>query len=200
MRRRDLIDRLAQADRSGVWAFTPPSFSALMGGVEPAYLKLMMKRLSDQGVLVRATRGIYVNPHARSQPPDVRRGLIRFLRPREISYVSLEFKLSEAGVISQIATTLTCMTTGSPGWFNTPWGAVEFTHTDRAIEVGKHVWVQGDGTLEATIRTAVRDLRRVGRNVGLIDEEVLAEVIAEEESADPIAGTVLPEAQPKASS
>jgi hypothetical protein len=182
MKRRDLNDQLVKADRAGVWAFTPPSFSVLMGGIEPGYLRLMMKRLSDQGVIVRAARGLYVNPHARSQPPDVRRGLIRFLRPREISYVSLESKLSEAGVISQIATTLTCMTTGSAGWIDTPWGAVEFTHTDRAIEVGTDVWVQDDGTMEATIRTAARDLRRVGRNLGLIDEETLAEAIAEEES------------------
>jgi len=122
MKRRDLNDKLAQADAAGVWAFTLPSFSALMGGVDPAYLKLMMKRLSDQGVLIRAARGIYVNPHARSRPADVRRGLLRFLRPREINYVSLESKLSEAGVISQIATALTCMTTGSPGRFETPWG------------------------------------------------------------------------------
>jgi hypothetical protein len=184
MRRRVLDERLMQADRAGVWGFTLPSFSALMGGIEPTYLKLMMKRLADQGVLVRAARGIYVNPHARSLPADVRRGLLRFLRPREITYVSLEAKLSEAGVISQIATVLTCITTGSPGWFDTPWGAIEFTHTDRKIEVGTDVVVQDDGTLEATIRTAARDLRRVGRNLGLIDEEVLAEVVAEEESLD----------------
>ena len=62
----------------------------------------LMKRLTDQGVLIRAVRGVYVNPLARSLPADVRRGLLRFLRPREISYVSLESKLSEAGAISQI--------------------------------------------------------------------------------------------------
>ncbi len=184
MKRRELNERLAQADAVGVWAFTPSSFSALMGGVEPAYLKLMLKRLSDQGVLIRAARGVYVNPHARSLPPDVRRGLLRFLRPREITYVSLESKLSEAGAISQIATALTCMTTGAPGRFGTPWGAIELTHTDRHIEVGTDVVVQDDGTLEATIRTAARDLRRVGRNVGLIDDEVLAEAV-EEEAAVP---------------
>jgi hypothetical protein len=76
------------------------------------------------------------------------------------------------------------MTTGSPGRFDTPWGAIEFTHADRAIKVGTDVIVQDDGTLDATIRTAARDLRRVGRNLGLIDEGVLAEVIAEEESLD----------------
>ena len=67
MKRRDLNEKLAQADIAGIWAFTPPSFSTLMGGVDPAYLKLMMKQLSDQGVLIRATKGIYVNPNARSR-------------------------------------------------------------------------------------------------------------------------------------
>ncbi len=184
MKRRDLNEKLSQADVAGIWAFTLPSFSALMGGVDPSYLKLMMKRLSDQGILIRAARGIYVNPHARSRPADTRRGLVRFLRPREISYVSLESKLSEAGIISQIATALTCMTTGSPGRFETPWGAVEFTHTDRTIEVGADVVLQDDATLEATIPTAVRDLRRVGRNLDLIDEEILADALSEEEGLD----------------
>jgi hypothetical protein len=181
MKRSDLNQKLFQADASGVWAFTPSSFSTLMGGIEPKYLKLMTKRLADQGVLIRAVRGVYVNPHARSQPSDVRRGLLRFLRPRQISYVSLETRLSEAGAISQIATALTCMTTGSPGRFETPWGAVEFTHTDRVIRIGTDVVAKDDGTLEATVRTAVRDLRRVGRNLDLIDGAILAEAITEEE-------------------
>lgn len=106
--------KLFEAGRRSIWAFTPATFGALLGQVEPNYLKLMMKRLTDQGVLIRAARGVYVNPQARSLPSDVRRGLIRFLRPREISYISLESKLSEAGAISQITTALTCMTTGSP--------------------------------------------------------------------------------------
>jgi hypothetical protein len=185
VKRRDLIEKLAWADSIGVWAFTPPSFSVLIGRIdpiEPNYLKLMMKRFSDQRVLLRAARGIYVNPAARSTPADVRRHLVRFLRPREISYVSLESKLSEAGVISQIATTLTCMTTGSSGRFETPWGEIEFTHTDRKIDIGADVLVQDDGMLDATIRTAVRDLRRVGRSLDLIDEEILGDAISDEES------------------
>jgi hypothetical protein len=180
MKRSDLTVKLAQADRAGAWAYTPATFSALLGGVEPDYLRLMMKRLTDQGVLIRAARGIYVNPHARSRPADARRGLLRFFRPREISYVSLESKLSEAGVISQIATALTCMTTGSPGRFDTPWGAIEFTHTDRDIRFGVDVIVNDDGGLEATLDRAARDLRRVGRNLDLIDGEILAEAISEE--------------------
>src|SRR5580700_10606977 len=140
MKRSEMNLKLSQADSAGVWAFTPASFSALMGGIEPGYLKLMMKRLADQGILIRAARGVYVNPHARSRPSDVRRGLLRFLRPREINYVSLESKLSEAGAISQITTALTCMTTGSSGRFETPWGIIEFTHTDRDINLEKDVY------------------------------------------------------------
>src|SRR5947207_4997590 len=180
MKRRILMQKLDDMDRRGVWAFTPATFSALLGDPEPNYLKLMMKRLADQGVLVRAARGVYVNPHARSLPSDVRLALTRFLRPRELTYVSLESKLSEAGVISQGATVLTCMTTGSPGRFDTPWGAIEFTHTDREIAIGTDVHARDDGVLEATIERAARDLRRVGRNTGLIDEETLADAIAEE--------------------
>jgi len=180
MRRSQLSKKLIEADRSGVWAFTPATFSALLGDVEPGYLRLMMKRLTDQGVLTRAARGVYVNPYARSMPTDVRGGLIRFLRPREISYVSLESKLSEAGVISQVTTAVTCMTTGSPGRFDTPWGAIEFTHTDRDIEFGADVYARDDGVLEAGIERATRDLRRVGRNTDLIDGENLAEAISEE--------------------
>jgi hypothetical protein len=182
MRRRILLQRLDDMDRRGVWAFTPATFSALLGYTEQNYLKLAMKRLADQGVLIRAARGVYVNPHARSMPNDVRGGLIRFLRPRELTYVSLESKLSEAGAISQVTTALTCMTTGSPGRFDTPWGAIEFTHTDRHISVGTDVHTRDDGVLEATVERSARDLRRVGRNTDLIDEETLAEAIGEERS------------------
>src|SRR6266849_4907740 len=117
MKRRMLMQRLDDMDRRGVWAFTPATFSALLGDPDPNYLKLRMKRLADQGVLIRAARAVYVNPHSRSLPSDVRGGLIRFLRPRELTYVSLESRLSEAGAISQVATAMTCMTTGSPGHF-----------------------------------------------------------------------------------
>jgi hypothetical protein len=88
--------------------------------------------------------------------------------------------LSEAGVISQVTTSLTCMTTGSPGRFDTPWGTIEFTHTDRAIKLGVDVHSRDDGVFEASIERAARDLRRVGRNTDLIDAENLAEAISEE--------------------
>src|SRR5262249_11762553 len=91
-------------------------------------------------------------------------------------------KLSEAGVISQGTTALTCMTTGSSGRFDTPWGVIEFTHTDRPIAVGTDVHLRHDGVLEATVERSAPELRRVGRKTGLMDEETLAEAICEERS------------------
>jgi len=73
------------------------------------------------------------------------------------------------------------MTTGASATFETPWGIIEFTHTDRDIDIGKDVYCGDDGTLEATVRCAARDLRRVGRNVDLIDPETLADAISEEQ-------------------
>jgi hypothetical protein len=172
--------KLDDMDRRGVWAFTPTTFSALLGNLEPNYLKLMMKRLADQGVLTRAARGVYVNPYARSTPSNLRAGLIRFLRPRELTYIGLESKLSEVGAISQVTTALTCMTTGASGRFDTPWGAIEFTHTDRPIVPGTDILMRDDGVLEATVERSARDLRRIGRNTDLINKETLAEVIGEE--------------------
>jgi hypothetical protein len=73
------------------------------------------------------------------------------------------------------------MTTGSPGRFDTPWGAIEFTHTDRAIMVGSDAHLRDDGVLYATVERAARDLRRTGRNIDLIDADTLADAIEEEQ-------------------
>lgn len=187
------MDALKRADADGVWAFTPNTFSALLGGIEPNYRKLMLKRLCDREVLVRAAKGVYVNPVARSQPADVRLGLVPYLRPGEVSYVSLESRLSEVGAISQITFALTLMTTGRSHRFVTPWGVIDFTHTDRSdplagsvhFDEGRHVPI-------ATVERAYRDLKRVGRNLDLVDIEVLFEVIREESEDPCVAGPLKP--------
>src|SRR3954468_10484968 len=114
MKRSELMKHLLEADRSSVWAFTPASLGALLGKGEPNYLKLMLKRLTDQGVLTRAARGVYVNPLARSLPADVRRGLLRFLRPRQGKYGRFEGKFAEAGAIPEIRSAFALLAAGFP--------------------------------------------------------------------------------------
>ncbi len=178
-----LSQLLRQADRDGVWAFTPGTFSAMCGGIERNYLKVMLHRLCERGVLLRAAKGVYVNPDARSLPSDTRLGLVPFLRPREVSYVSLEWVLSESGVISQAAMALTLMTTGASHTFVVPdHGAIEFIHTKRAItpETGVE-YRPGEPIPYATLGRAYEDLCAVGRSLDLVDRDELAAAIADEE-------------------
>jgi hypothetical protein len=93
------------------------------------------------------------------------------------NYISLESALSEAGAISQIPLDrLTVMTTGRKGEYRTPYGVIEFTHTKRPeMEILDHVYSAGRPLKMATLTTALRDLKRVGRNTHLLDWEMLNE-------------------------
>lgn len=72
------------------------------------------------------------------------------------------------------------MTTGRAGIFETPFGRIEFIHTKRSVEdILDNTVDIGRPLRMATPQAAARDLRRVGRNVHLIDEEALEEAIAD---------------------
>lgn len=133
-------------------------------------LKSSIKRLVDADILTRAAQRVYVYNRALKDSFILER-IARTIRRGEYNYVSLESALSQYGVISQIPIDrLTVMTTGRSGEFKTPWGVIEFSHTDRSV---RDIL---DGTIEtkspmkfAKKSTALRDLRRVGRNTHLID-------------------------------
>jgi hypothetical protein len=82
--------------------------------------------------------------------------------------------LSEYGVISQIPLDrLTVMTTGRGGAHKTLYGTIEFTHTKRSvINMLDHIQTIKDRPLRiATKEIALRDLKRVGRNLHLVEME-----------------------------
>ena len=100
------------------------------------------------------------------------------LRPGEFNYVSLESMLSEYGVISQIPMDrLTVMTTGAKGTHKTPFGIIEFTHTRRSVPdlLDRTLVVEGRPLRIASKQAAIQDLRRVGRNVGMMDMDEMEE-------------------------
>ena len=68
------------------------------------------------------------------------------------------------------------MTTGRKGIYNTTYGVIEFTHTKRTV---KNILESTSKVNERPLRmaskeAALRDLRRVGRNMNLINPEELA--------------------------
>lgn len=167
---------LADWDRQGRYVFTRRQLGRLFPADSPKAFAQGLDRLVRTGVLVRACRGVYVNPQAHSFDSRVIERIARALRPGAYSYVSLESLLSESGAISQIPLDrLTVMTTGRKGVYKTPYGVIEFTHTKRPIAevLGNIRAVDGRPLRLATPAVAWRDLKRVGRNVQLVDQEAI---------------------------
>jgi len=172
MDRMHAIRVLADWDRLGRHVFTRRDLAKLFADDDPPAFAAGLRRLVQSGVLVHACRGVYVNPRAASLDSRVIERIARVLRPGAFSYVSLESLLSESGAISQIPIDrLTVMTTGRKGVYETPYGVIEFTHTKRpAAEVLAGIRQVEDRPLRiATPAIAWRDLKRVGRNVQLVD-------------------------------
>lgn len=142
---------------------------------KPGSLNVTLNRLVKAGVLVRAVREVYVHRFSPNQS-DLLEHIARAMRRGCHSYVSLETALSQYNVISQLPQRLTIMTTGRKGVYTTPFGMIEFTHTKRkpmdiqggCVDVGRPLRL-------ATKETAYRDLKRVGRNLDLVDEHALNE-------------------------
>jgi hypothetical protein len=182
MKAQDLEKFLHFLDRNGVWLFTINHAAVYFRHESRHTLQIALSRHVKAERIVRIARGLYGHHYARSAPGYKRESLIPYLRPGEFSYISLESRLSVLGIISQVPMVLTVMTTGRSGYFETPYGDIEFTHTDRRVEDLERDTYPDDNTGShlASVRRAYEDLRKVNRNLGLIDEEEYRDALQEE--------------------
>lgn len=166
------INTLDNFSRHGRYVFHLNDLRYMFSDESERTLKASLKRLVETNILTRAAQGVYVYNRA---PKDsfILEHITRTLRRGEYNYISLESALAQYGVISQIPIDrLTVMTTGRGGEFKTPWGVIELTHTNRAISDILNGTVETAIPIKfATKETALRDLRRVGRNTHLIDPQ-----------------------------
>lgn len=172
IKKTDLIRKLASLDHLGVYVFVRSDIEKMFPNEAPKALEKSLQRMVRDGFLVRAARGVYVNPSAHCNSGRIIEDVAKALRPGAFSYVSLESILSEYGVISQIPINrITVMTTGAPGTCKTPFGTVEFTHTKRspANVLRRSMQAEGRPLRIATKKAAIADLRRVGRNVNMMN-------------------------------
>jgi predicted transcriptional regulator of viral defense system len=172
------IQELRDWDKRGKFVFTKHELRKLFPQENFKTFTEGLYRLVKDKILQRACRGVYVNPHALSDDGFTIEHIAKALRYGEYSYVSLESILSEYGVISQIPIDrLTVMTTGRSGIYKTPFGVIEFTHTKRPAEkiLQGIIQVETRPLRIATKETAWRDLKRVGRNVNMVNLEELNE-------------------------
>ncbi|BCV36861.1 MULTISPECIES: type IV toxin-antitoxin system AbiEi family antitoxin [Shewanella] len=168
------LQRLHRFDLQGIYVYTKGNLRRVFFDDTQEAFKQSLSRLIKQGILERPCRGVYLFALSRRDSYAVEH-IACALRRGEYNYVSLESALSEYGVISQIPISyLTVMTTGRKGIFKTPYGTIEFTHTKRDDMdiLYNTIKVQQRPLRMATQATALRDLKRVGRNLHmLIDED-----------------------------
>ncbi|WP_318372908.1 type IV toxin-antitoxin system AbiEi family antitoxin [Enterobacter sp.] len=175
MNRTTALKKFTEWDKQGRYVFTLADLNKIFAEDSPKTLQAGLNRLVKDGLLARPVRGIYVFNFAHSQDSYTIEHIARALRRGEYNYVSLESALSEYGIISQIPIDrLTVMTTGRKGTYATPFGTIEFTHTKRQQQDILAGMVQTNRPLKiATPEYALRDLKRVGRNVHLVNEKAL---------------------------
>jgi len=171
------IRRLASYDKQGRYVFTKGDLEKIFHEDSTRAVRAGIQRLVRAGILARAIKGVYVNSLAHSQGSSTLELIAKALRRGEYNYVSLESALSEYGAISQIPLDrITIMTTGRKGEYKTPFGVIEFTHTKRPVkDIVRNIHDVGRPLRLASKSAALRDLKRVGRNLHLVDEGELYE-------------------------
>ncbi len=175
MKRLDLLHRLSLMEQRGIFVYPKRDLEKIFPEDDEKALEKGLERMCQDKLLTRAARGIYVfSPAVPRHRAWLIEHIAQALRPGGFNYVSLESILSEYGVISQIPVDrLTVMTTGTKGIHATPFGTIEFTHTRRSIpSLLERTLVVPERPLRiAKKAAAIQDLRRVGRNLELIDWE-----------------------------
>lgn len=145
---------------------------------KPATFRKTLERLCEERVLTRVSRGTYLFALTGRDRRNVFGELIANLRKGEYCFESLESAASLWGIIAQTPLGgITVMTTGRSGRFETPYGPVEFVHTDASIaEILGNTVSREDFIPLATRAYTIHGLRRCGRTTELDEAAVLGEL------------------------
>jgi predicted transcriptional regulator of viral defense system len=161
-----------------IWAFRVHDIM-LYTGESKTNAQHSLERLTKNGILLRLGGGFYTINLPQCIPTYAGVDMARGLRPLQITWFSLESRLSELGIISQIPAVGTFMTTGRRGRFKTAVGTIEYTHTSGRVSPEDIYWDEERRTWVATPKRALEDLKKTGRNLGLVDMNIFKEVQTE---------------------
>lgn len=139
----------------------------------PSFTKFLADCV-NKGILQRVAIGLFESTLTPPDPTTAIYKIIKKLRKGFLSYISLESQLSHSGQISQIMMgTVTVITKGRAGTFNTPYGVIEFTHTKRPIDkIAPQLYYDADiGMFRASVDLATADLKNTRRNLHMLESE-----------------------------
>lgn len=179
-----IIKELAYWDRQKRFVYTISDLEKIIQCKSSKTFHISLARIVKQGILIRAARGVYVYALSAHSGPYTLAHIALTLRRGDFVYESNESALSQWGRISQIPLDrITCMTTGRRGEFYTPFGVVEYSHTnsDFATIIANTVEIPNNPLLLAKEDFALRNLNSVRRNLDLVlpsDEEDEYELVA----------------------
>jgi hypothetical protein len=157
--------------------FTTSDLALIMKSQYDDAFRSFLGKACKNKVIKRVSKGIYINPLTPPNPRTAIYQIISLLRFNHCNYISLESQLSHLGIISQIMMGhVTVMTNGRSGTFTTDYGVIEFTHTMRSSkELGDALYYDRDvGMFRAKQKKAIADLKRVGRNINMLEESLNA--------------------------
>ena len=173
MKLRDAEDILREWDKSGRYVFLKSDLLKLFNEPSAHTVNQTIARLVKTGILIHAAHGVYIYAYSRHLDSNTLARIALALRRGHYVFESLESALSQWGDISQIPIDrITCMTTGRSGEYVTPFGTIEFTHTERSAQdiIANIVKRPGNPLPIATREFARANLKRVGRNMNMLQK------------------------------
>jgi predicted transcriptional regulator of viral defense system len=178
MKTSDAIKELELLDKQDRFVYSKRDLAKVFRSSANYTLVRTISRLERDGILKRVYYGVYVYALSKNKGEEILSHIALTIRRGNLVYESLESALSRWGVISQIMVDrITCMTSGRSLEAVTSYGVIEFIHTKKNFKTvaDKVVYSNGDLIPLAMPELAVADLRRVGRNLDLIDWDALTE-------------------------
>ena len=182
MTQTELSDKLDLLAGMGIYAHSNKMLKSYFPAEPSGNLKKTIERAVTSGLLERPCRGVYLAAKRQSNNLYKLESIAVVLRSGEYSYISLETALSEFSIISQMTINyLSVMTTGRSQTWRTPYGTIEFTHTARGeLDIIENTFKQEKRPLRmAKPELALSDLKRVRRNLHMVDMETFEEVVNE---------------------
>ena len=165
------VEALAYWDQRGLYLYTPCSLGLALSE-SGRTLRSTIARIGDAGVLGRAAHGLYYYRQSRHIGAETIGAVACLIRRGQFCYEGLESAASRWGIVSQIPVDrLTVVTTGREGTFSTPFGTIEFVHSEAkpAEMIRNTIRLPGHPLRVATREYTVRYLQKCKRSLDLID-------------------------------
>lgn len=172
MTQRQLLEMLDFFDSKRIWAFRLNAIRMYFNNEDEKSIQIALNRHTKNGIITQCARGVYANPRGK-KPLFVREYLALMLREQFTFYLSLESVLSEEGLISQIPNRLTFVSKDRSRVFNTPYGILEFVHSEKKDDFLKDCYYDNKRLIwVASKEKAIKDLYRHRRSVDLYEEQL----------------------------